>query len=162
MPNQSSSSSAPDSGKLNLWLSSAAIFQLVFCGLIIIGFILWISTDIRAVMVEGIDASFWITPLSLHLPQFIGSIIGIIGAFLVLKSNKIGIFVSLGAIPVLLYDSQWMTFLSRPFLAPLSLSATTAPAYDANLAYSLFIAIYHVCIAIITALLVVGWKVVKR
>jgi hypothetical protein len=160
VPNPTPSPSAPDSKKLNLWnrpyswLSSTAILQLVFCGLIIIGFILWVSTDIRSVMVEGVDASLWIIPLSQHLPQLIGSIIGITGALLLLKRKKIGVLVSIGAIPVLLYDYQWVTFIGRPFLAPISLSATTAPAYDANLAYSIFLIIYHVCLVTITSFLI--------
>jgi hypothetical protein len=168
VPSQTPSPSAPDSKKLNLWnrphswLSSAAILQLVFCGLVIIGFVLWINTDIRSVMIEGVDSSLWIIPLSQHLPQLFGSIIGITGALLLLKRKKIGVLVSIGAIPVLVYDYQWVTFIGRPFLAPISLSATTAPAYDANLAYSIFLIIYHVCITAITALLIIGWKLVKR
>jgi hypothetical protein len=143
-------------------LSSAAILQLVFCGLIIIGFILWVSIDIRAVMIEGVDASLWIIPLTLHLPQITGSIIAITGAYLLLKRKKMGIYVSLGAIPVLVYDYQWMTFIGRPFLAPLSLWVTTIPRYDAYLMYSVFLVVYHVFIIAILALLILSWKAVKR
>lgn len=113
-------------------------------------------------MIEGVDSTLWIIPISQHLPQLFGSIIGIAGALLLLKRKRIGVLVSISAIPVLLYDYQWMTFINRSFLAPISLSATTAPAYDANLAYSIFLILYHAFITAISALLIIGWKVVKR
>ncbi|MGI0034626.1 MAG: hypothetical protein ACRD98_01985 [Nitrososphaera sp.] len=141
---------------------------MAFCGLLLIGFIVWFMTDLLAVMLPIIDSprysSLWIDPLLLTISQPIGSVIAISGAYLLLKKRKrIGLYVSAASVPILLINNTWMQFIGVidwlifPFLAARQL----APS-DFTVIYFVLVGIYNVCTATIGALLAVLWRVTKR
>jgi hypothetical protein len=139
-----------------LWLSSAAIVELAFGGLLFFGFLLWFARVVFPVMEDSSIMSDFVTPLSYAIPQFIASIVSIVGGVLLFKRIKNGIFVSIASLPELLYSNTWLESFSAPFFQLASNSPVMQP-----LAYTVFFGSYNICIVVIAALLIVGWKVTK-
>src|SRR5213593_3996659 len=77
------------------WFSMAALVQMAFCGMILIGFAVWMFTNILPVMQNAPDASFWINPIMYTISQPIGGVVAIVGACLLLKRRNIGLYVSI-------------------------------------------------------------------
>jgi hypothetical protein len=148
--------------RANKWLSRAAILQMAFCGLILIGFIVWMLTSIRPVMENAPDASHWIIPILNSVSQPIGSVIAVVGAYLLLKRKKIGLYFSIVSVIILLINNRWIQFVSVIDWLVFPLFINKLPTQsELNFIYFLWVGIYNACTAAIAALLAVCWRVVK-
>ncbi len=97
------------------WFSMAALVQMAFCGMILIGFAVWMFTNILPVMQNAPDASFWINPIMYTISQPIGGVVAIVGACLLLKRRNIGLYVSIASVPILLINDRWIIFIGVIF-----------------------------------------------
>ena len=140
------------------WSTRAAIFQLAFCGMLLIGFIEWMSTDIHAVAETAPEISLWLNPVLHSISQPIGSVIAIVGAYLLLKRRKIGLYVSAASVPVLLTNTSWMGFIGVAIFPLFNYRLLALTELDF---YFILVVIYGVCTATIAALLAVVWRVTK-
>lgn len=77
-----------DRGRENSWLSRSAILQMAFGGIILTGFVVWMITNILPVMENAPDVSLWIDPILFSVSQPIGSVIAIVGGYLLLKKTQ--------------------------------------------------------------------------
>jgi len=145
------------------WSSRAAILQMAFGGMILIGFVVWIYTSIIPVLELDSDSSHWIDPVLNAISQPIGSIIAIVGAYLLLKKKKIGLYVSIVSVPILLINNRWIQFVSViDWLIFRIFDARQLPQSELNLIYFIWVGIYNACVAAIATLLVVFWKVARK
>ncbi|GEM_PF-5276274 len=146
------------------WASRLAILQMAFYGMILIGFIFWMLTSIRFVMENDPYPSHWLVPIRDAISQPIGSVIGITGGYLLLKRQRLGLYVSIAAIPIILSNYR----LSVGFLSTIDW-IIIPPFYDGSFAkdqvdliISVWIAIYASCVTAIAGLLVICWKMVRK
>jgi len=146
------------------WSSRAALVQMAFCGMNLIGFAVWMFTNILPVMQNAPDASFWINPILYTISQPIGAVVAIVGAYLLLKRRNIGLYVSIASVPILLINDRWIIFIGVIFslIYYLLLAGGQAAQSELYLICYVWVGIYNACIATIAILLAICWKVERH
>ena len=150
------------------WIRIAAIFQIVFCGLILIGFFAWLFLIIIPITEHLLDPRYWLEPILEYVSQPIGSIIAIVGTYLLLTKRALGLYVSMASVPILLVSrsTQFMfggviwVFILQPFFTHNIESVPDVQLTQSQISFEIFVwsTIYNSCIAAIAALLAISWK----
>ena len=150
------------------WTRIAAIFQIVFCGLILIGFFSWLFLIIIPIRENLPDPLYWLVPILQIVSQPIGSIVAIVGAYLLLTKRALGLYVSMASVPILLISrtTQFMfggliwAFILQPFLTFNVQSAPDVQLTRSQISFEVFVwsTIYNSCIAAIAGLLAICLK----
>src|SRR5213593_1118052 len=140
--------------------------------MILIGFAVWMFTNILPVMQNAPDASFWINPILYTISQPIGAVVAIAGAYLLLTKRALGLYVSMASVPILLISrtTQFMfggliwAFILQPFLTFNVQSAPDVQLTRSQISFEVFVwsTIYNSCIAAIAGLLAICWKVERH
>jgi len=152
--------------KADLWWRRAAVFQIAVGGMILIGFAVWILTNILPLSEHARNSSDWIIPVQLTISQPVGSAIAIIGGCIILKrKRRLGLYVSIAAIPILLINNTWIQFIGvvNKLILPLFLynvnSVPIPPQVKAQFSfiYYVWFVIYNACVAAIGSLLTICW-----
>ena len=141
---------------------------MVFCGLILIGFFWWLFLIIIPIRENLPDPLYWLDPILYTISQPIGSIVAIVGAYLLLTKRALGLYVSMASVPILLISrtTQFMfggliwAFILQPFLTHNVQSAPDMQLARSQISFEVFVwsTIYNSCIAAIAALLAICWK----
>jgi hypothetical protein len=84
----------------------------VFCGIILIGFVVWLVTNIIPSIESSPTPSIFTGVILGTISQPIGSAVAIAGAYLLIKHQKIGLFVSMTSVPILLINNRWLNFIT--------------------------------------------------
>ena len=150
------------------WIPIAAIFQIVFCGLILIGFLSWLFLIIIPIRENLPDPRYWLDPILYTISQPIGAVVAIVGAYLLLTKRALGLYVSMASVPILLII-RWGQFMFGGLIWALILpsffthnvqSAPDVQLTQSQISFEIFVwpTIYNSCIAAIAALLAICWK----
>jgi hypothetical protein len=102
------------------------------------------------------------------ISQPIGSAVAIAGAYLLIKHQKIGLFISMTSVPILLINNRWLNFITIegltliPVTLALGIKQVSRGSLEYFTIYYTWFGIYNGCTVAIAALNAICWKVVRR